>query len=198
LSSDKQFVTFEIEHGGREPELNNFSKKFDNLQWASKHMRIRGPKGIVYSGGAPADLIIFILSLAANIFTISKILAERIADGGDSVIRAEGKEIRLKGKWTAEEISNLLNSTVTKKGKEEAIKQINKEKTAIIRGAKQELASVKATIVQYEKLVETFNKLTEKGPQERRKYREYKKRLLNLQARAATIESFIDVMKQKY
>lgn len=197
MSSKEQFVTFEIELAGNEPELDAFSKKFDNLEWTSKHIKRIGPKGVAYLGGAPADLIIFVFSLAANILAIAKILAERIANGGDSVIRVEGKEIRLKGKWTAEEICDLLSKIVAKRGKEEAMKYITKIKSAKIKEAKKELKTVEAAITQYEKLVETFNKLAEKGLQEKRKYREYKKKLSELQMKATYIKSFIVFLKQK-
>jgi hypothetical protein len=190
-------VTFEIEIAGKEPEINSFSKKFDSLEWVSKHIKRLGPEGTAYMGGAPAELIIFVFSLTANILAIAKILAERIASKGDSVIRVEGKEIRLKGKWTTEEIYDLLSKFAQKRSKEEAMEHIAKIKSAKIREAKKELEDVEAAIAQYEKLVETFYKLPEKGVQEKQKYAEYKKTLTQLQRKATNIKSFIAFFKQK-
>jgi hypothetical protein len=198
LTLDGNYITFEIEIGGREPELNSFSKNFDSLEWNSKHIKPLGPKGMAYMGGAPAELIIFIFSLAANILSIAKILAERIASEGDTIIRIEGKEIRLKGKWTAEEISDLLSKFAQKRSKEEAMKHIAKIKSAKIREAKKELENVEAAIAQYEKLVDAFKKLPEKGLDQKRKYASYKKTLTQFQMKATNIKSFIDFLKQEF
>jgi len=197
LSSKDRFVTFELEFHGRQPELDGFSKEFDDLQWVSKHLNILGPKGAAYLGGAPAELILFVLSITANILAISKILAERVASGGDSIIRVGDKEIILKGKWKPQEIANVITLISKQTSKEEALRNIAKVKSAKIRETRKELETIEDTIPQYEKLVKTFNELPKKGKPQKRKLKEYQMRLSELQQKAENLRSFIDFLRQK-
>lgn len=197
MSPKDQFVTFELEFHGRQPELNEFSKQFDDMQWVSKQINILGPKGVAYLGGAPAELVIFVLSITANILAISKILAERVARGGDSIIRARDKEIIFKGKWKPQEIANVITIISKKTTKEEALRNIARVKSAKIRETRKELETIEDTISQYEKLVKTFNELPEKGEPQRRKLKEYQMRLSELQQQAENLRSFIDFLRQR-
>lgn len=131
MGSKKEFTTFELIFHGKEPELNDFSNEFSNLQWVSKNIRRLGPDEAVYAGGAPAELIILVVSLTANIFTIANILAKRLARKQDSIIHIGNKEIQLKGVWKPKEIANILNVISRKTSREEALKQISEIKSNI-------------------------------------------------------------------
>jgi len=197
LSSKDQFVTFELEFHGRQPELDGFSKEFDDLQWVSKHMNILGPKGAAYMGGAPAELVLFVLSATANILTISKILAERTAHKDESIIRVEDKEIILKGKWKPQEIARVITLISKQTSKQEALRNIAKVKSAKIKEAREELEAIEDAIPKYEKIVKTFYELPKKEEPQKRKLREYQMKLLELQQKAKNLRSFINFLRQK-
>jgi len=195
LPSKEDFTVFELVFHGREPELASFSKEFPDLQWASKHVRRLGPEGMAYFGGAPAELIILVISLLANIFTIADILAKRLSQGYDSTIRVANKEIQLKGVWKPEEIVNVLNSISKKISKEEAMTQIAEIKSAKITETREKLVALQKNIEKYEKLVETFNEIPKKKEWQRKKAEEYKKRLAELRKEADYLKSFIDFLE---
>lgn len=152
---------------------------------------------MAYSGGAPAELIILIISLLANVFTIADILAKRLSQGHDSIIRVGNKEIQLKGVWESGEIANILNSISKKIGKEEASKQIAEIKSAKITETKEKLTALENTIKEYEKLVETFNDIPKKKRWQKKKAEEYKKRLAELREEADYLKTFIDFLRKE-
>jgi len=197
MSSQEQFTTFELVFHGRVPELNGFSKEFNNLHWASKHVRRLGPEGRAYFGGAPAELIILIVSFVANIITIADILAKRLARGHDSVIRIGKKEIKLEGKWTAKEIADIINVISKKTRKEEALRQVAKIKSTKIAEVKQQLVEKEQVIHDYERLVKGFADIPKKKKWQKIRAKEYQKRLIGLQKEAQYLRSFIDFLKQE-
>jgi len=197
LSSDEKYLVFEIESHGREPELNHFSKELNEFKWVSKSVHRLGPDGVAYYGGAPAELIALVLSLTANLLAIAKILAERVSNGKDSLIRIDGKEVRLKGKWKAEEIADIINVVAKRVDKKEAFEKIAQIKSEKIEEAKKELSDVGGFISQYERLVKTFKKLSEKGTEQKKKHAEYKKKLIELKAQADYLNSLISFLQQK-
>lgn len=197
MSSQEEFATFELIFHGREPELDDFSKEFNHLQWVSKHIRRLGPKGAMYWGGAPAELLILVVSLAANILTIVDILTKRVARGHDSIIRVGKKEIQLKGVWRSKEIADILNIISRKTSKEEALKQIAEIKSGKITEAREQLTTIEGTIQEYERLVETFDDIPKKKRWQKKRAEEYKKTLTKLQKEAEYLEAFIDFLKQQ-
>lgn len=197
MGSREQFIVFELMFHGREPELDSFSNEFNRLQWVSKHIRRLGPPEVQYFGGAPAELVILVVSLTANIVTIADIIAKRIARKRDSIIRVGKKEIQLKGAWRPKEIADVLSVISRKTSKEEALKQIAEIKSAKITEARTRLAFLKGAIHQYKRLVETFNDISEPKNWQKKRAEEYQKRLTELQKEADYIRSFIDFLSQE-
>jgi len=156
-----------------------------------------GTEGNSVLRGAPAELVVFVLSIAANILAISKILSERVSRGHDSVIRVGEKEVLLKGKWNPEEIANVISVISKQTSKEEALKYIAKIKSAKIEEAKRELAEIKSNIRQYKKLVQIFYELPKKEKHHKKKLKEYQNKLDEFQKRKEYLKSFIDFLNQE-
>jgi hypothetical protein len=55
MRSQDRFIVLEFAFRGREPDLGTFSREFDDVKWASTHLRRLGPKDIQYYGGPPAE-----------------------------------------------------------------------------------------------------------------------------------------------
>lgn len=197
MGSQEKFIALELIFHGREPELDDFSKEFNNLHWVSKHIRRLGPENIAYSGGSPAELIILAVSVTANILTIADILAKRLANGHESTVRIGKREIDLRGKWKPEEIAEILNTISSKASKIQALKQIAEIKSFKIAETKEELATLANTIHTYERLVETFNDIPKKKYWQKKKAQEYQKKLIELRKEAEHLRSFIDFLKPK-
>jgi hypothetical protein len=180
---------------GKEPELNTFSNEFSELRGITKTIRHLGPQEIAYFGGAPAELIIFLISLAANAVTITDILTKWLNKGKGSVIRFDHKEIQLKGAWTSEEIATVLH-TISKQISEEALKLLKEMKTSKISEAEAQLTKLKETIQKYEELVEIFEDISNKKPWQTERAQEYQTRLDELRKEADNIKFFIDSLTE--
>lgn len=196
MHSKREWHAFELIFHGREPELNAFSSKFFQLRWASKHIRRLAPPEIQFQGGAPAELIILLISLTANFVTIADILVKRLNQGKDSIIRVGNKKIQLEGSWKAEEIADIIHIISKKSSKEEVLKQIEKIKSTKITEVNARLNALEDSIHKYEELVETFNTISNKKVWQIKRQKEYQKRLAELQKEENNLKSFIDFLSQ--
>jgi len=196
-SQEEEFIVFELVFHGREPQLDTFSNEFDRVQWVSKHIRTLGPPEVAYHGGPPAELVVLVVSLSANILTIADILAKRLARRNDNIIRVGKKEIQLKGVWRPEEIADVLTLISKKTSKKGALEHIAEIKSARIIETRKQLMFLEDAIHAYEKLVKTFNDIPEKKNWQKKRAKEYQKRLSDLQKEADSLMSFIDFLSRE-
>jgi hypothetical protein len=198
MSSDDRFVALDPVFNGREPDLKTFSRRFDDVRLAHRHLRRLGPSNIAYSGGSPAELVVLVVSLAANMVAIADILAKRLAEGHDSIIRVGKKEIRLQGRWKPKDIVRVVTAISTPIGKQDASKQMKQIMSARITETRSELVTLERTIREYEKLVQGFNDIPKKTGWQKKRAKDYRKKLTELRKERHQLASFIDFLDQEY
>jgi len=197
MRSQDNFIALDLVFHGRRPDLDTFSRDFDEVRWASRYLRPLGPPHKYYYGGSPAELVVLVVSLAANIVTIADILAKRLAQRQDSVIRIGKKEIRLQGPWKPKEIVRVVTATNTPTSKQEALKRMRQIKSDRIAETRAKLADLEGAIRDYENLVQGFRSIPKKQAWQKKRAKDYKKRLVELQKERDQLVSFIDFLGQE-
>lgn len=195
--SCQDFTVFELVFRGREPELHTFSREFDDLQWSSKYIRRLGPKNVAYYGGSPAELIVLIVSVTANILTVADILTKRLRNGHESTIRVGKREIQFKGSWKAEEIATVIGTLSPKIQEKEVRRKIVGIKSVRTAETLEQLSDLEGMIHKYEELVQGFNEIPKKESWQKTKAQEYQRTLVALQKQAENLRSFILFLGQE-
>ncbi len=196
MRSEKSIV-LELTFGGRIPELEAFSKKFNEMPLAYKHVRRLGPPEMQYYGGAPAELVVLVVSLVANLDTIADILARRLRQGHNSAIRLGKREIRLDGKWKTSEIARVVAAIAPHTSQRKALKQLARIKSTRLAESKAKLVSLDDTIGDYEKLIQGFNDIPKQETWQKKKAVEYTKKLTELKKERDQLLSFIAFLRGK-
>jgi len=196
MRSRDRFVAFDLVFLGREPDLGTFSRKFDEVKWTSTHLRRLGPEHAAYFGGAPAELVVLVVSLAANVATIADILAKRLGKRGDSALRIGKKEITFQGPWKTKEISRVMAATITPTSKQEALKRMRQAKSHRIAETRAKLVDLEHAIGDYQGLVQGFNNMPKKQAWQKRRLRDFKTRLAELKKERAQLVSFMGFLER--
>ncbi len=196
MSSEKS-IALEMTFGGRSPELEAFSKEFNEFPLAYMHLRRLDSAQYSYYGGPPAELVVLIVSLVANLVTITDILARRLNRGHYSAIRFGKKEIRLAGKWKAREIARVVAAIAPPTSQKKALKQLSGIKSARLAEAKAKLVSLDNTIRDYDRLIQGFDDVHNQKVWQKEKALEYSKTLSELKNERAQLLSFIAFLRGK-
>jgi hypothetical protein len=196
MRSEKSIV-LELTFGGRSPELEAFWKEFNEMPLASKHLRRLGPPEIQYYGGAPAELVVLVVSLAANLVTIADILARRLKKGHYIAVRLGHREIRLDGKWKTSEIARVVACIAPPTNQRKALKQLARIKSTRLVESKAELVSLDGTIGDYQRLIQGFNDIPKQETWQKKKAAEYTKKLAELKKERDQLLSFIAFLRGK-
>jgi len=129
--------------------------------------------------------------------TIADILSKRLRQGNDGLIRVGNREIQLRGKWKAEEIARVFKTIGAVISKEEPAKRIGEIKSAKIAEARAQLVSLEHNISQYERLVRSFDGISKKKTWQKKRAKEYQKRLTELRNQRDDLASFIDFLSRE-
>jgi hypothetical protein len=146
---------------------------------------------MAYYGGSPAELVVLVISLGANLLTIADIVAKRLHRGHSSSVRFDEKEIKLEGKWKPSEIARIVTTIVSPTSRAKALNQIEKIKSLNIAETKASLVSLEATIRDYEKLIQGFNDIPRQEAWQKKRVREYTRKLDKLRKERDQLSVFI-------